>query len=476
MSLTWIFAMLIGLLTSLLYVDQYFGISVFVMTILCVYTMYLYKKEAGMVIGPHFYIVSGYMLLLSPVFAVTTVSVIRFWAGFILIVLLLALAICEIEFLWPKWLVGAMAALFGGISRMGSLFTHGKSMPTEGRKQIGYVFIGMIVALPILLVAGGLLASADTVMAELMEDIFNSLRFEDFGVWVWRVIVFVVVSALTFGYSVWLVDKQEQGEPSEVIEAKRLDVIPATVSATILILLNILYVIFAYIQIRFLFFGTLEVGPGTYKYAEYARSGFFELVTLSVLNTIGILAIKKFTKTHLFNEISLTVTAACTFVMIASSWYKMYLYEQAYGYTQLRLYVYIILAFMIVFMALITFGIWKKQYRVIEWSIVIGLCYFLVVSYVNVDAVIVENNVARYEDTDEIDLYYLMNELSEDATPSVIAFIENEPTLLEGDWQSNRYRDMKSRMNRNEEDRQFFEFNYRHSLAVKAVEDVAAKQ
>lgn len=476
MSLTWIFAVLIGLFTSLLYVNQYFGLSVVFMTVLCVYTMYLYKKEAGMVIGRHFYFVGGYMLLLSPVFAVTTVPVIRFWTGFILVVLLLVLAVCEKEFLWPKWFVGTLASLFGSISRMGGFFTHGKSMPSEGRKQIGYVFIGLIVALPILLVAGGLLASADIVMAELMEDVFESLRFDDLGVWVWRVIVFVVVSALTFGYSVWFAHKQTQEVLDEVIESKRLDVIPATVSATILILLNILYVVFAYIQLRFLFFGSLEVGPGTYKYADYARSGFFELVTLSILNTIGILAINKFTKTHLFNEISLTITAACTFIMIASSWYKMFLYEQAYGYTQLRLYVYMILAFMIVFMALITLGIWNKRYRVIEWSIVIGLCYFLVISYVNVDVIIVENNVARYEETDEIDLYYLINELSEDAVPSVIHFVENEPFLLEDGWQTERYKDMMSEVKGNEEDRQFFEFNYRHNLAVKAVEEVVVNE
>ena len=470
--MTWILAIIIGLLTSVMYAGQYYGISVFVMTLLYIGTMYTYKKQAGVIIGRQFYLISGYMVLLSPVFAITTIGIIRFWSGVILVVLLLVLAICELEFRWPKWMKAGIGALIGSIARMTQFFTHGKSMPTESRRQIGYVLIGLIIALPILMVAAVLLVSADAVMADMMEQVFESIQVEEAGVWIGRVLVFIVLTPIVFGYSRWFVDHQLAEGEAILKDTATLKVIPATVSGTILVLLNMLYVTFAYVQIRFLFFGSGLVTPGIYDYAHYARSGFFELVTLSILNTIGILVINRFTKVHLFNEISLTITALCTFIMMASSWYKMRIYEQAYGYTQLRLYVYIILVFMVVFMALITLGIWKKNYKVIEWSIIIGFSYFLIISYVNVDKIIVENNVARYLEEGDLDLYHLTYELSEDAVPHVIEAVKSGVISKSAIEDVGLYDHLVYKTISSDETRQFFEFNWRHYQAVKSVDGI----
>jgi len=487
MSIAWIIAGVLGLLTSLLYVDQFLGISVLFLTILYVVGLYYYKKRAAIPIASQFYWIGGYMILLSPVFAVTTVATIRFWAGFILTVLLLVLPICEREFRWPRWLRLALGAFFASMARSIEFFTVSKNVEPGERKQIGYVILGVIIAVPILMVAGGLLASADQIMSDLMEKMFDSMEFDRVGIWIWRLIVWLLVSAIVFGYSVWLLREKEE---TVLKEPTKVEVIPPTVSGTILVLLNLLYLVFAYIQIRFLFFGSVQVVPGGYDFAEYARSGFFELVTLSILNTVGILVINRFTRPHFFNHVSLTITGICTFLMIASSWYKMYLYEQYYGYTQARLYVYMILAFMVVFMALITLGIWKTDYKVVEWSIVIGLVYFLMISYVNVDRIIVENNFSRYETTNELDIFYLMTDLSEDAIPAVIEAIEAHPQVLEKShtvigrdaWEGSysttidaktlqdRFQGMKDKVIKKEEDRQFFEFNLRHHQALKAAQ------
>lgn len=486
MSVSWILAAVVGLLTSAFVVDQYLGISSLILTMASTFTMYRYKKQANRVVSRHFYLICIYMVLLSLVMAVTTVPVIRFWTGVILVALLLVLAVCENTFIWPRWLFSALRALFGAIARMGNFFTAGREMTSEGRKRIGHVLIGVLVSIPILAVAAGLLASADQYMNDLLENLFEGLEFDDAGVWVWRGVLFVLVASAVFGYSAWFAREQETREIKEPVD---VEVIPATVSGTVLVLLNCLYLVFAYIQIRFLFFGTVNTDAGQYNYAEYARSGFFELVVLAMLNIAGILIINRFTRSHRFNHISLTVTAVCTFIMIASSWYKMFLYEQAYGYTQLRLYVYMILAFMIVFMALITLGIWKRQYRVVEWAIVIGLCYFLVIGFVNVDSIIVTNNMERYYETGQLDLDYLINDLSEDAVTTLIAYLEEDPEIIgnnkhevayrdfldgtysievDAEVMKGYYEDMKKRVLRKDEERQFFEFNLRHSLAAKA--------
>lgn len=473
MTLAWVLAAIIGLLTSVFYVDQTMGVSVVILTVLTLYTMGQYRKEAGLPMGYRFYTVSGYMLVLSPVFAVTTVTIIRFWAGVILTLLFLTLAISQHKFTWPRWMEKSLIALFGALGKSVNFFSHGSKVTSNNRKILGQVLLGVVVAIPLLLVAAGLLASADVVMNEFMGDLFEAIEIENFGLWFWRVFVTVFVAALMYGYKVWMAG-QESHLPieAEVLSPRKMEVIPALVSGTVLVLLNFLYIVFAYIQIKFLFLGGQVTTIEGYNYAEYARSGFFELVALSVLNTIGILVINRFTKGHLFNHISLTVTATCTFIMMASSWYKMYLYESAYGYTQLRLYVYMILAFMCVFMALITLGIWQRHLPVVEWAILVGLVYFLIIAYVNVDAIIVDNNVARYEETGDIDMYYLLNDLSKDGTPKVIEFVESNMEVLASQGLRTRYQDMLSWYTDANIERKFFEYNLRFSGAVKGVKAV----
>ena len=488
MNVSWILAVLLGLMTGFFVVDQYLGISVFLMTAVAVYTMYTYKRSASLKIGIRFYGMAAYMMVLSLVPAITTVGVIRFWTCVILMLLTLALAVCENPFYWPLWLSKGLKAFGGSMMNMGYFFMAGKSMSSEGRKQVGHIVIGLILSVPILAVAAGLLSSADHFMSEFIESIFDGLALENAGVWFFRFLLFLLVATITFGYSIWFAgEREEEG----LKEARSPEVIPATVSGTILVLLNLLYLVFAYIQIRFLFFGSQGSLPGDYNYAEYARSGFFELLALAMLNTAGILIINRFTRSHRFNHISLTVTAGCTFVMIASSWFKMHLYETAYGYTQLRLYVYLILAFMTVFMGLITLGIWQRHYRVVEWSILVGLAYFLVIGFINVDALIVENNMERYYETGALDIYYLMTELSEDGIPAVIGYVEKDPEIfenaihtinrndfLDGNYQVTldakamevSYESMKRRVVNRDEGREFFEFNLRHSKAMKEVQ------
>jgi len=89
---------------------------------------------------------------------------------------------------------------------------------------------------------------------------------------------------------------------------------------------------------------------------------------------------------------------------------------------------------------------------------------------VNVDAIIVENNVARYEKTGDIDLYYLVWDLTEDAVPALVKAAEMNRIDFKADNMSEEYDNLKRRIKNKDEDRQFFEYNYRHARAVKAVE------
>ncbi|MDZ7837537.1 MAG: DUF4173 domain-containing protein [Actinomycetota bacterium] len=113
---------------------------------------------------------------------------------------------------------------------------------------------------------------------------------------------------------------------------------------TVLSLLNIVFCVFSIIQFKYLFGGENFIQPSVFTYAEYARRGFFELVAVSVINFLIILIAVSFLKKESKNvtiaiRILLSLVAGFTFVMIASAFYRMSLYEQAYGFTYLRIFV-----------------------------------------------------------------------------------------------------------------------------------------
>ena len=476
MSKSWIYATVIAFMSTLFFVDQDYGVSVFMVTVLTVAAVWHYKKEAKLPVGKAFFYLSAYVIILSINFAVTTVDVIRVLTALLLISLLMTLSYSHITFKWPTYLIEGVNHFVGALSNFFKYFNHGSKAYNKHTgifKQIG---IGLVIALPILLVASALMTSADKAFGELMQQGFEILDTNAIWDTIERVVVFIIIACFFYGLSQYLMkSNQRKMEKTEVTAASVVnhEVIPVLVGSTVLFLLNILYLIFAYVQIRFLFLAQSTELLKNYDYASYAREGFFELLVLSILNTFGVLFVKKFVKGSLVIRVSLTVTVMCTFVMMASSFYKMYLYESMYGYTRLRLYVYLILLFMAVFMGLIALGIWRPRYKVVEWGIMVGLVYYLVISFVNIDAVIVRNNLRQYEWTGKLDLYYLTT-LSDDAMPDLIEYMNTHGDAMEIDVTMQAYEGRILDIILNKEEKWFFEYNHRYSKSMASATE--AKQ
>ncbi|PKM68908.1 MAG: hypothetical protein CVU95_02160 [Firmicutes bacterium HGW-Firmicutes-2] len=477
MSKSWIYATVIALMSTLFFVDQDLGISVFMTTVLTVAAIWHFKKEAKLPIGKDYFYLSGYVIILSLNFAVTTVDVIRVLSALLLIGLVMTLSYSHLTFKWPTYLVESMNHYIGALSNFFKYFNHGSKAYSKHASIFKQIGIGMIIALPILLVASALMTSADAAFGELMHQSFEILEMDVIWDTIERVVVFIIIACFFYGLSIYLIrSTQIKMEKTEVTSAPVVnhEVIPVLVGGTVLLLLNLLYLIFAYVQIRFLFLAQSTELLKNYDYASYAREGFFELLVLSILNTLGVLFVKKFVKSSLVIRIGLTVTVFCTYIMVASSFYKMYLYESMYGYTRLRLYVYLILLFMAIFMSLIALGIWRPHYKVIEWGIMVGLVYYLVISFVNIDGMIVRNNLRQFEETGNLDLYYLTT-LSEDGMPDLIEYMNMYGESMETDIAMQAYEGRLLDIILNEEDRWFFEYNHRYSKSMALAKE-AKKQ
>ena len=120
-----------------------------------------------------------------------------------------------------------------------------------------------------------LFAAADQVFANVLQNLFDfdprSILTHTFFIGFW--------GALTAGLLRW-------GLIGRPIAAPRLEYVPASVTpfAVALGLLDALFLLFVVIQLRYFFGGAALVEQtGGVTYAEYARAGFFELVTASAL-------------------------------------------------------------------------------------------------------------------------------------------------------------------------------------------------
>ncbi len=194
-------------------------------------------------------------------------------------------------------------------------------------------------------------------------------------------------------------------------------------------MMNLLYIIFSIIQFKYLFIGDLFL-PRHFNYAAYARRGFFELLVVSLLNFSVILYTlfqvnKDNKKLYIWIRNLVFLMGACTYIMIYSSFYRMHLYEQNYGYTYLRIFVYFFL-FIESLLLLQTFiYIFRPEFNLTKIYIITILFFYTALNYVSIDALIAKNNIDRYFKTGNIDMNYL-EVLPSDAIPEITRLLESK--------------------------------------------------
>lgn len=300
------------------------------------------------------------------------------------------------------------------------------------RRAILRLILGLLAAIPIFLVVFALLVSADAVFRSMTRKLLAVINLPDIFVAISMIIFMFLASYCILSY---LCRKKLKEKNS--IEAKGDPVLAVTVTSV----LTILYLVFSGIQIIYLFLGQMSL-PDGYTYAEYAREGFFQLLTVSILNLVIVLsAMSFFPESGLLKGI-LTVMSLCTFIMIASSAMRMIIYIQYYYLTFLRILVLWTLAVLFLLFVGVVSAIIRRQFRLFGYSIgVVCVCYLLL-SFSHPDYIIALVNISNIEDQDTAgagvgeafggtsffrgesyrDFYYLAH-LNADAAPVLLPYL-----------------------------------------------------
>ncbi|MGH2463441.1 MAG: DUF4153 domain-containing protein [Candidatus Limnocylindria bacterium] len=231
------------------------------------------------------------------------------------------------------------AAAWGAVEPLG---TAARSVPpgrTRGQlARTAPVVRGLVIAIPLLLVFGLLFAAADAVFARYVEDFFNWQA--DWDALVGRSIMALVAAWLAAGMLAFISSQPAAHAAQPTAWWVSRPRIGTAESLTVLSALNILFAIFVAVQATYLFGGLDTLKASGLTYAEYARRGFFELLAVAFGVATVILLLEAFV-THRSRAYVVTAVGlvALTMVVLASAYLRLRLYQDAYGWTELRFYV-----------------------------------------------------------------------------------------------------------------------------------------
>ena len=159
-----------------------------------------------------------------------------------------------------------------------------------------------------------------------------------------------------------------------------------------------------------------------------------------------------------------------TFIILTSSAYRMFLYENAYGYTMLRLLVYCSLFTESIMLIPTVLYIIDKPINLARTYIAIVLTVYVCMNLAGFENIIARKNVDRYVETGKIDMYYLNYVVHTDAIKQMVRLYN-----LSEDNELNNY--IKESLNQkkiiiNNEKLDYRSFNFSKLNAKKELENI----
>lgn len=312
----------------------------------------------------------------------------------------------------------------------------GRRAASRSKSRMLPVLRGVLLAVPVLLVFTALLASADLVFARIIEGILSLNLLPNFDEAAGQTVVAVLIGWVLAGGLAFAVGRgQSAGSGDEEAWDATLEAIPRHVHigfvevATVLALVNGLFLLFGLIQFAYLFGGSSNIGAAGYTYADYARRGFFELVAVSVLTLGLVLGLHHIARRDtarqrlIFNGLC-TLTVGLVLLLLASAYRRMSLYEDAYGYTELRLYVQIFEMWLAAALVWLAAVLWVQPRSFAIGAFVAALGFLGTLNLANPDATIARENLDHYRTSGVLDTSYLAD-LSEDAVPTLLFALDS---------------------------------------------------
>lgn len=375
--------------------DKFFLIPI---TILTITTTYILNTN-DMIINKkgYFYLIPIILIILGTVIFRTNIS--NMILNVIIIPILLSFLFFtltnsnfKVSGLFLKWFYKLFpASLFTNLK-----YTKGNfEIDNTKKKQIGNIIKGILISIPFVIVILFLLRSADAYFNVFVDKIFKNIDLLfNFNTIKNNILVFVIYFIILFSIFVNIIKNKNTILNSRI--KKHPD---SSIINTILIMINLVFTLFIISEISKITGNFLKI-PEEYTYALYAREGFFQLLAVTVINFSIIFYLLY--RTDIINNNKLLkrlilLLITFTIILVFSSYYRMYLYIDAYGFTVLRMQVILFLTMELIISIIVIKKILSKlihQDAYIFSSIIITT-YIINIYICNIDLISLINRLIK---------------------------------------------------------------------------------
>ena len=332
---------------------------------------------------------------------------------------------------------------FKSVSELSSLKKESKD-----KKVSSQIVIGILISIPFLIIFILLFSSADLVFQKYMSDLVN-INVE--GETIVRILLVLLVSCAFVGAYSYIFNVKK-----EVIGSKERKLRIGSIESYILLgSVNLLFLIFISVQIAYLFGGQSNISSLGFTYAQYARRGFFELIGVAVISFFLLFGLDRYIQREkgsglrIFKILSSLLVVGVIVIMV-SAFMRLLLYEDAYGFTTLRLYSHVFIIFLTVVFGLLIYKVLKNgKESNFSLGVFLSAILFLVgMNILNPDAFIAQKNIQRFNDGKKLDVYYLTT-LSDDALPVTVKMLDISDESVKGEFAYYMYWKMQGRISSN---------------------------
>ena len=328
-----------------------------------------------------------------------------------------------------------LSGLAWPLSSLRGLGWFGRSLGLVGSLgQRSAILRTTLVSLAGLVVFGALFSSADRTFARWVDALVPSFTFDD-------VVVRVFVAVAVFGMTLAAAYLARNPARVDLPETHRVPAVNRWEWLVPLLVVDAVFVVFLASQVRVVLGGHDYVQETSgLTYAEYVHQGFGQLVVATLLTLLVLWAASRragIGHTDASSDdvrwlrVAGGLLGVLTLGVVAAALGRMSVYQDAYGFTTLRVLVNVFEGWLgVVVLAVLVLGATGRGRYVARTALLTGAAAVLALVLANPDAFVASRNIDRYEATGKIDLGHLSRQ-SADAAPVVL---ERLPAELVDCW------------------------------------------
>ena len=196
-------------------------------------------------------------------------------------------------------------------------------------------------------------------------------------------------------------------------DAQKAQIAPAVTACLATLPILAVYVLFFVTQWKYFVSGFAGRLPEGITYADYARSGFFELfavscINLAILTLLGLFLRRKNGKSGILNLLTLLFSLS-SLILMATAAAKMVMYVRAFGLTPLRFYSSCIMGLLALLFLLLPVLRFCGSRKILPVCLILSIAALLCILVLPVNSMVADYNVDRYIDgtLETVDVEYL---------------------------------------------------------------------